>query len=87
MALASSPRTAFCRAPERREAGPHGLAHACYDLDLWRIRSDVRPYLNSNDFDQIHKLRLGEYWALAILCTKKEPTNPVNDRQLKAGGL
>jgi len=81
------PQTKKGAAPPRLLSPFATLGYNLDDLDLWRIRSDVRPYLNSNDFDQIHKLRLGEYWALAILCTKKEPTNPVNDRQLKAGGL
>ena len=74
--------------PQKKGAAPPRLlspftaiGYELDDLDYWRIRSDVLPYLNSNDFELIHKLRPGEYWALAILCTKKEPTNPMEPIQ------
>lgn len=54
------------------------LGYELNNLDFWRIRSDVRSCLSSDDFELIHKLRPGEYWALAILCSKKEPANPPN---------
>jgi CRISPR type IV-associated protein Csf1 len=48
------------------------------DLNAWRIRSDVAPYLEANDLKLIMKLRPGEYWALAILSTEQEPERPEN---------
>src|SRR6266404_3661058 len=48
------------------------------DLNAWRIRRDVKPYLRVEDFNCIVKLRPGEYWALAILSTRQEPEEPEN---------
>ena len=48
------------------------------DLNAWRIRRDVAPYLDAGDQELIATLRPGEYWALAILTTKQEPENPTN---------
>ena len=77
----AQPQTKKGAAPPRLLSPFAAIGYELDDLDYWRIRSDVRPYLNSNDFELIHKLRPGEYWALAILCTKKEPTNPMEPIQ------
>ena len=54
------------------------LGYELDDLVLWRLRSDVRPYVEPDDVNLINKLRPGEYWALAILTTTKAARNPLN---------
>jgi CRISPR type IV-associated protein Csf1 len=63
--------------PTRLLSPSAALGYELDDMDFWRIRSDVRPYLSADDLASIHRLRPGEYWALAILCSKKEPTDPL----------
>jgi CRISPR type IV-associated protein Csf1 len=48
------------------------------DLNAWRIRRDVAPFLDASDSELIMKLRPGEYWALAVLSSKQEPDKPEN---------
>ena len=75
---ASQPKIKRGDAPTRLTSPFSALGYALDDLDFWRIRSDVRPCLSPDDFELIRKLRPGEYWALAILCSKKETVNPLN---------
>jgi hypothetical protein len=53
------------------------------DLTAWRIRRDVASYLDAEDQELIATLRLGEYWALAILTAKQEPENPNECRNIE----
>ena len=56
------------------------LGYGLDEMDFWRLRSDVEPYLSKEDVDLIYKLRPGEYWALAVLTTKNEPVNPLEQK-------
>ena len=53
------------------------------DLNAWRIRRDVAPYLDVDDLELITTLGPGEYWALAILTTKQEPEDPNSWRNIQ----
>jgi CRISPR type IV-associated protein Csf1 len=53
------------------------------NLNVWRIRRDVAPWLDAGDQELIAMLRPGEYWALAILTTKQEPEDPNECRNIK----
>ena len=63
--------------PRRLRSPFASLGYDLDELDLWRIRSDVRRYLTPDDLAMIPRLRPGEYWALAILSANKEATNPL----------
>ncbi len=46
------------------------------NVNAWRIRGDVEPFLDAHDSELITKLRPGEFWALAIMTTQQEPEQP-----------
>jgi CRISPR type IV-associated protein Csf1 len=71
--------------PEGRLQHPFGsLDFELRDLNSWRIRRDVAPYLEVHDLSLIATLRPGEYWALAILTTKQEPQEPNPCRNIES---
>lgn len=73
----AQPKTKKSKEAPRLRSPFTSLGYELDDLDFWKIRSDVRPYLKPDDLAMINSLRPGEYWALAILTANKEATDPL----------